>query len=475
MPSPVSRLAFDLDSSTAVPSTPIERADTAAAASAAAVATPVEGGSSVDTHFNASLDKALQLLRHQTMAEGISRPTDDEAGPASTTTPMSWSSSTATLGAKSSYQDTASHTPDKMSKEETAAQEKDESPSSLQETVANCQVRARIPYPGGHFYLHLYHTDEDDKEHLAIVFGDDIRSETLERAQKGESDMDRKTRGASTGALRRMVQHDIMARRKKKPVMADDDSEEEEELQQPPARFFEPDQADLFAAPRVSIVDAPLVRVHSECFTGETVSSVRCDCGYQLAEAMREIQREGRGVIVYLRQEGRGIGLLEKLKAYNLQDLGHDTVDANLLLNHPADARTYGAARAILADLGVTRLRLLTNNADKIRQLCGTPAANGKSGPAARLDVVCHVPMHPRWWEEDENESGGPRINHAGVSQLSYARHLGLKKNVMAEADRYLRTKAERMGHMLPLNAPLAFPGMVKPHVSAATASLYLH
>ncbi|KAJ2757713.1 hypothetical protein H4S06_003046, partial [Coemansia sp. BCRC 34490] len=145
MPFPVSRLAFDLDSSTAVPSTPIERADTAAAASAAAVATPVEGGSSVDTHFNASLDKALQLLRHQTMAEGISRPTDDEAGPASTTTPMSWSSSTATLGAKSSYQDTASHTPDKMSKEETAAQEKDGSPSSLQETVANCQVRARIP------------------------------------------------------------------------------------------------------------------------------------------------------------------------------------------------------------------------------------------------------------------------------------------------------------------------------------------
>ncbi|KAI9505944.1 GTP cyclohydrolase II-domain-containing protein, partial [Coemansia spiralis] len=270
-----------------------------------------------------------------------------------------------------------------------------------------CQARARIPYPGGHFYLHLYHTDEDDKEHLAIVFGDDIRSESLERARDGETDMGRKIRGASIGALRRMVAQDIKHRNQ--PGSDNDNT-----------GFFEPDQADMFAASRVSIVDAPLVRIHSECFTGETVSSVRCDCGYQLAEAMREIQQEGRGVIVYLRQEGRGIGLLEKLKAYNLQDMGHDTVDANLLLNHPADARTYGSARSILADLGISKLRLLTNNTDKIRQLCGR---------SSQLDIVCHVPMYPRWWSDNV--------------------HQGAPKGVMAEADRYLRTKAERMGHML--------------------------
>ncbi|KAJ2607829.1 GTP cyclohydrolase II [Coemansia sp. RSA 1694] len=205
---------------------------------------------------------------------------------------------------------------------------------------------------------------------------------------------------------------------------------------------FEPDPVDSFVAPRVSLVDAPLVRIHSECFTGETVSSVRCDCGYQLAEAMRLIQREGRGVIVYLRQEGRGIGLLEKLKAYNLQDMGHDTVDANLLLNHPADARTYGSARAILADLGVYKLRLLTNNTDKIHQL---------QGHGSDLDIVCHVPMYPRWWSDDADA-----VEHAAdssvLSELSYSRHLALQKDVMAEADRYLKTKAQRMGHMLSMS-----------------------
>ncbi|KAJ2015091.1 GTP cyclohydrolase II, partial [Coemansia sp. S610] len=185
------------------------------------------------------------------------------------------------------------------------------------------------------------------------------------------------------------------------------------------------------------------------CFTGETVSSVRCDCGYQLAEAMRLIQREGRGVIVYLRQEGRGIGLLEKLKAYNLQDMGHDTVDANLLLNHPADARTYGSARAILADLGVDKLRLLTNNTDKIRQL---------QGHGSSLDIVCHVPMYPRWWGNDTPAL----LDDSPAAELSYSRHLVLQKNVMAEADLYLKTKAQRMGHMLSLD-PTTLPLLRSP------------
>ena len=108
--------------------------------------------------------------------------------------------------------------------------------------------------------------------------------------------------------------------------------------------------------------EPPLVRIHSECFTGDVLGSLRCDCGPQLGEAMRRIAEAGAGVILYLRQEGRGIGLQSKLQAYNLIDEGYDTVDANVLLGHEPDERDYSVAALILRDLGVGAVRLSTNS-----------------------------------------------------------------------------------------------------------------
>ena len=112
-----------------------------------------------------------------------------------------------------------------------------------------------------------------------------------------------------------------------------------------------------------------LVRVHSECLTGDAFGSLRCDCGPQLNAAIRQIQEVGWGCIGYLRQEGRGIGLHAKIQAYNLQDKGADTVEANLLLGHPADARDYSIASKIIKAVGIHNVCLLTNNPDKVKQL----------------------------------------------------------------------------------------------------------
>ncbi len=188
---------------------------------------------------------------------------------------------------------------------------------------------ARIPTAEGEFELALYLSNHDDKEHLALLYGN----------PGGASDL--------------------------------------------------------------------LVRVHSECFTGDVLGSRRCDCGEQLRQSLQLIAAAERGLVIYLRQEGRGIGLLNKLRAYNLQDQGYDTVEANLVLGHQADERDYSIAALILQDLQVRSIQLLTNNPHKIESL-----------KQLGVRVQARIP---------------------------------LQTMVNADNAHYLRTKAERMQHLLTL------------------------
>jgi len=155
--------------------------------------------------------------------------------------------------------------------------------------------------------------------------------------------------------------------------------------------------------------DPVLVRIHSECLTGDAFGSLRCDCGPQLKSAMEMIHQAGWGCVVYLRQEGRGIGLREKIKAYHLQDEGVDTLDANIMLGHPADARDYRIAAEILKAINITAVSLLTNNPDKVEQMNNLG-----------IDVVDQLPL----------------IVGVGVDNVEY-----------------LATKAQRMGHSIDIDS----------------------
>jgi 3,4-dihydroxy 2-butanone 4-phosphate synthase/GTP cyclohydrolase II len=154
-----------------------------------------------------------------------------------------------------------------------------------------------------------------------------------------------------------------------------------------------------------------LVRVHSECLTGDVFHSLRCDCGEQLESALSMIEAEGQGVLLYLAQEGRGIGLLNKLKAYKLQEEGLDTVDANLKLGLPADLRDYGIGAQILVDLGLTSIRILTNNPKKIRGLEGYGLS-----VAAQIPIQ-HMPNpHNEAYLRAKKERMGHTLHHQGLA-----------------------------------------------------------
>jgi 3,4-dihydroxy 2-butanone 4-phosphate synthase/GTP cyclohydrolase II len=162
-----------------------------------------------------------------------------------------------------------------------------------------------------------------------------------------------------------------------------------------------------------------LVRMHSECLTGDVFHSLRCDCGEQLESALSMIEREGRGVLVYLAQEGRGIGLLNKLRAYKLQEQGLDTVDANLELGLPADLREYGIGAQILVDLGLSSIRILTNNPKKIHGLQGYGLSVAEQVP------IEHMPNpHNERYMRAKAERMGHTLHHQGLNLDEEMRHL---------------------------------------------------
>ena len=323
-----------------------------------------------------------------------------------------------------------------------------------------CVARARMPTTFGmDVFLHVYQNDLDEKEHMAIVFGGSYRSRSLHVRKKGETEVDRIIRGAYPGRLTpgslSYIGHpgnpDLPTQITGRPGTIAESIRSLQDrgmlngvstLEHPwegHGRFCVgndttvQDPPNIYTATEASgDAEPPLVRIHSECCTGEHFWSTRCDCGEQLDEAGRLMSSSSSssspsstsshpgGIIVYLRQEGRGIGLVSKLKACNLQDLGFDTVDANLLLGEPVDGRCYKVAASILLDLGCgggKGIKLLTNNLDKVR-------AFESFGNA--IKVRERVPMTPLAWKT------------SGIA--------GIRSK---EIQQYIHAKVVRMGHIM--------------------------
>ncbi|KAG8886967.1 GTP cyclohydrolase II [Tulasnella sp. 332] len=363
--------------------------------------------------------------------------------------------------------------------------------SSRPALTVQCRARTRVPTPHGPVFLHLYHNNWDTKEHLAVVadsaqleagplnelVAPPIRSRSLDaRWHEGETDMERIIRGAYVGRL------------------------------SPNSSIVSTPHASSSSTTTTAsdyIIPAPMVRIHSECFTGETIGSMRCDCGEQLDEAIRlisvpqtirsskpkspSIKIPGRGAVIYLRQEGRGIGLLEKIRAYNLQDLGHDTVSANLLLGHGADERGYEIAAAIMRDLGLGAggegdggkaerkgVRLLTNNPEKMEALeregirieervamvprswkCGNDHSPKRRKAEKRSGGKQRSSMEKQQARDDADSNSDSDSSHASFEDLQLRRGgatlIGAGAAHGPELERYLRTKVQRMRHMIDL------------------------
>ncbi|WFD15799.1 GTP cyclohydrolase II [Malassezia arunalokei] len=371
------------------------------------------------------------------------------------------------------------------------------SQSSIPPLEVRCYGRTRVPTPHGEVFCHLYRNNYDNKEHMALVIDPSQNNPSIQARQKqGLLSNPRHLRSRSLDAvwhkdettIERLVRGAYVNR------LSDTYQVPSEPIPIQSTDALDPN------------TPSPLVRIHSECYTGETIGSQRCDCGEQLDEALRIISTSvthsssgmpvpPRGVVVYMRQEGRGIGLLDKLLAYNLQDMGHDTVSANILLGHLPDARRYDISSAILRDLGIDQCRLLTNNPEKIQSL-----------EAEGIRVTERVSMIPRIWKlshhthashkarrcrraeptnrvddmlarsdvhsltnstmsqgftsnsdvldttqgGDVLESDDSTSSHDSLAQRSLGATLvGGSTTRGNDLERYLRTKIERMGHLL--------------------------
>ncbi|KAJ3387785.1 GTP cyclohydrolase II [Lobulomyces angularis] len=318
------------------------------------------------------------------------------------------------------------------------------STTSFNLPVLECKVSTRIPTKThGTFRTLLYKNTLDQEEHIALVYGPNLKSKTLEKVRENETNHDRIVRGAT------VISNDSSSFQPSIDSSVPSNLDNQEAYNNAHINgtqilnFSHLQRNGVHTKAKSSI----LTRLHSSCFTGETLFSCRCDCADQLYEAMSIMNIEGEGVIVYLKQEGRGIGLLDKLKAYNLQDLGHDTVTANVLLDHPPDSRDYTIAALILKDLGIEKVRLMTNNPLKINSL-------ERDG----IVIEERLEMIPSHWRPDvvvEEEADSRALKGLlTMKKTASTSSVGSSSDNFRELDGYIIAKVEKMNHLLeiPLN-----------------------